>query len=117
MTMADGAPLANLQDALLTVHNRDWQQGIVIGNEATGVVKHTSVFWDEPTILSGLTHKNTRFPFRKHIAADESFTTPQVFTIVYNNHKDPNEVLNTDVPDFRGAIRNKCFLIWLPSNA
>ncbi|UFH57951.1 glycoside hydrolase family 36 protein [Spirosoma sp. KNUC1025] len=90
----------NFQDALLTVHNSDWQQGIVIGNEAAGVVKHTSVFWDEPAILSGLTHKNARFPFRKYIAAGESFTTPQVFTMVYNNHKDPDEMLNTAVPDF-----------------
>ena len=85
------------QDALLTVHNSDWQQGIVIGNEAAGVVKHTSVFWDEPAILSGLTHKDARFPFRKYIAKGESFTTPQVFTLVYNNHKDPDEILNTAV--------------------
>ncbi|MFD2934751.1 glycoside hydrolase family 36 protein [Spirosoma flavum] len=90
----------NFQDALLTVHNSDWQQGIVIGNEAAGVVKHTSVFWDEPAILSGLTHKDARFPFRKYIPAGESFTTPQVFTMVYNNHKDPDEILNTAVPDF-----------------
>ena len=90
----------NMQDALLTVHNSDWQQGIVIGNEAAGVVKHTSVFWNEPVILSGLTHKDARFPFRKYMGKGESFTTPQVFTIVYNNHKDPDEVLNTAVPDF-----------------
>ncbi len=90
----------NFQDALLTVHNSDWQQGIVIGNEAAGVVKHTSVFWDEPAILSGLTHKDARFPFRKYIEKGESFTTPQVFTMVYNNHKDPDEILNTAVPVF-----------------
>ena len=90
----------NMQDALLTVHNSDWQQGLVIGNEAAGVVKHTSVFWDEPAIVSGLTHKDARFPFRKHLAKGESFETPQVFTMVYNNHKDPDEVLNTAVPDF-----------------
>ncbi|MBC8152479.1 MAG: alpha-galactosidase [Bacteroidetes bacterium] len=90
----------NMQDALLTVHNSDWQQGIVIGNEAAGVSKHTSVFWDGPTILSGLTHKDARFPFRKYLNKGESFTTPQVFTIVYNNYKDPDEVLNTTVPDF-----------------
>ncbi len=90
----------NFQDALLTVHNRDWKQGIVVGNEAAGVVKHTSVFWDEPAILSGLTHKNARFPFRKYIQQGESFETPQVFTMVYNNHVDPDEMLNTAVPDF-----------------
>ena len=90
----------NMQDALLTVHNSDWQQGIVIGNEAAGVVKHTSVFWNEPAIISGLTHKDARYPFRKYIGKGESFETPQVFTMVYNNHKDPDEILNMAVPDF-----------------
>jgi alpha-galactosidase len=90
----------NMQDALITVHNSDWQQGIVIGNEASGVIKHTAAFWEEPVIVSGFTHKNARFPFRKYIKKGERFTTPQVFTIVYNNHKDPDEILNTAVPDF-----------------
>ncbi|MEP7232217.1 MAG: hypothetical protein ABI691_18285 [Ginsengibacter sp.] len=90
----------NMQDALITVHNSDWQQGIVIGNEASGVMKHTSVFWNEPAICSGLTHKNARFPFRKYLKAGEVFITPSVFTIVYNDHKDPDEILNTAVPDF-----------------
>jgi alpha-galactosidase len=90
----------NMQDALLTVHNSDWQQGIVIGNEAAGVVKHTSVFWDEPTICTGLTHKDARYPFRKYILKGESFTTPPVFTILYNHYKDPDEILNTAVPEF-----------------
>lgn len=90
----------NMQDALLTVHNSNWQQGIVIGNEASGVLKHTSVFYEEPTIYSGLTHKDARFPFRKYIKRGESFISPQVFTIVYNNHKDPDQILNTAVPDF-----------------
>ena len=90
----------NMQDALLTVHNSDWKQGIVIGNEAAGVVKHTSVFWQDATICTGLTHKDARFPFRKYIKPNETFETPQVFTMVYNNHKDPDEILNTAVPDF-----------------
>ena len=90
----------NMQDALVTVHNSDWQQGIVIGNEASGAMKHTSVFWDGLTICSGLTHKEATFPFRKYIKAGKSFTTPQVFTMVYNNHKDPDEMLNSAVPEF-----------------
>lgn len=90
----------NSQDALLTVHNSDWRQGIVIGNEASGPIKHTSVFWNERAIVSGLTHRDARIAFRKYIAKGESFTTPQVFTMVYNNHKDPDEMLNTAVADF-----------------
>lgn len=90
----------NMQDALLTIHNSDWQQGLVIGNEASGIIKHTSAFWQEPSICSGLTHKDARYPFRKYLQEGESFETPQVFTIVYNQQKDPDEVLNTSVADF-----------------
>ena len=90
----------NLQDALVIMHNMNWESGIVIGNEASGVLKRTSVFWNAPEICSGLTHKNARYPFRKWIKPGESFETPQVFTMVYNNHKDPEEILNTSVPDF-----------------
>ena len=90
----------NMQDALVIVHNTDWNSGIVIGNEATGVLKRTSAFWNADDICAGLTHKDARFPFRKWIKPNEFFETPQVFTIVYNNCKDPNEILNTAVPDF-----------------
>jgi alpha-galactosidase len=78
----------------------DWNSGVVIGNEATGVLKRTSVFWNSDNICAGLTHKDARFAFRKWIKPNESFETPQVFTMVYNNCKDPNEILNTAVPDF-----------------
>lgn len=90
----------NMQDALVMVHNRDWKSGIVIGNEASGVLKRTSVFWEARDIRSGLTHRNARFPFRKWIQPNESFETPQVFTMVYNNQLEPEEMLNTAVPDF-----------------
>lgn len=90
----------DIHDALVTVHNSDWRQGIVIGNEASGVVKRTSAFWETLDISTGLTHKNSLFPFRKWIPSGASFETPQVFTMVYNDHKDPDEMLNTVVPDF-----------------
>ena len=88
------------QDALIIVHDMNTEQGIVLGNEATGVLKHTSVFWETQDICIGLTHKNSLFPFRKWIEKGESFETPQVFTMVYNNQKTPDEILNISVPDF-----------------
>ena len=90
----------NKQDALMIVHNMDWEAGIVIGNEASGVLKRTALFWDATEITTGLTHKDARFPFRKWIKPQESFETPQVFTMIYNNQKDPEEILNTALPDF-----------------
>lgn len=101
----------NMQDALNTVHNSDWQQGIVIGNGAPGVIKHTAVFWQEETICAGLTHKDAIYPFRKYIQPGEAFTTPQVFTIVYNNHRDPDEILNTEVPDFVRRYMGVCLSV------
>ena len=90
----------NKQDALVMLYNPEWKQGIVIGNEAPGVLKRTAVFWETPEICAGLSHKNAAFPFRKWLKPGESFETPPIFTIVYNNQKDPDAVLNTAVPDF-----------------
>jgi alpha-galactosidase len=88
------------QDALIIVHEMNTEQGIVLGNEATGVMKHTSVFWEAQDIRIGLTHKNALFPFRKWIGKGESFETPRVFTMVYNHQKTPDLILNIIVPDF-----------------
>lgn len=88
------------QDALIIVHDMNTEQGIVLGNEATGVLKHTSVFFETQDICLGLTHKNSPFPFRKWIARGESFETPQVFTMVYNKQKTPDNILNSAVPDY-----------------
>jgi len=95
-----GPYLGNMQDALLLVHHADWEAGIAIGNEASGVMKRTAVFWDSPEISSGLTHKGDRFPFRKWIKPGETFEAPQVFTSVYNSQKEPVDIINKDLPDF-----------------
>jgi alpha-galactosidase len=88
------------QDALIIVHDMNREQGIVLGNEATGVMKHTSVFYEAQDICVGLTHKNSPYPFRKWIEKGGSFETPQVFTMVYNHQKTPDDILNLAVPDF-----------------
>ena len=90
----------NMQDALIIVHDPDRSRGMVIGNEASGVMKRTAVFWDDAGISAGLTHSNNRFPFRRWVEPEESFETPQIFTMVYNTHRDATEILNTAIPDF-----------------
>lgn len=95
-----GAYEGNKQDALVMVYNPEWKEGILIGNEAPGVMKRTSVFWEEPEIRSGLTHKNALYPFRKWIEPGATFEAPSVFTILFNNQKDTREIINTALPDF-----------------
>jgi len=76
------------------------EEGMVLGNEATGVLKHTSLFYEAQDICLGLTHKNSPFPFRKWLGKGESFETPQVFTMVYNHQKTIDDILNVTVPDY-----------------
>ena len=90
----------NKQDALIIIHDMNREQGMVLGNEATGVMKHTSAFYETQDICLGLTYKNSLFPFRKWIDKGQRFETPQVFTMVYNHQKTPDEILNVAIPDF-----------------
>lgn len=90
----------NMHDALVILHDMNWEQGVAIGNEAPGVIKNTSVYWESSDLCVGLTHKDDRYPFRKWIEPGESFETPQVFTMVYNNQKTTDYIMNIAVPDF-----------------
>jgi len=95
-----GSYEGNKQDALIIVHDMNSEEGMVLGNEATGVLKHTSLFYEAQDICLGLTHKNSPFPFRKWLGKGESFETPQVFTMVYNHQKTIDDILNVTVPDY-----------------
>jgi len=90
----------NKQDALIILHDMNREEGMVLGNESTGVLKHTSLFYETQDICLGLTHKNSAFPFRKWIEKGQSFETPQVFTMVYNRQKTIENILNVTIPDF-----------------
>ncbi|NCB92033.1 MAG: alpha-galactosidase [Clostridia bacterium] len=89
-----------LQDSLIVIHHPDWESGIVLGNEAPGVLKGASVWSRGRKITLGLTHADEDFPFRKYLAAGESFTAPDVFTGVYSEQKDIHKVMNQMVSDY-----------------
>ena len=95
-----GPYLGNLQDSLIIVHHPDWESGIVLGNEAPGVLKGASVWARGREITLGLTHKDEDFPFRKYLADGEVFVASDVFTGVYNRQKDIHVVLNQTVQDY-----------------
>lgn len=95
-----GPYLGTLQDSLTVVHNPDWECGIVLGNEAPGVLKGVSVWSRGRKITLGLTHKDEDFPFRKYLRAGENFTAPDVFTGVYSGQKDIHRVMNQMVADY-----------------
>ncbi len=88
------------QDALVALHNPDWGEGVVLGNEAAGVNKYTAAFADGRTFKSGLARRDAGLPFRRWVQPGASFAAPRTFAIVYAGTPRFEDVLNTVVPDF-----------------
>ena len=88
------------QDALVALHNPDWKEGIVIGNEAPGVLKHIAAFDGNRALVAGLTPRGQPYAFRRYVAPGRSWQSPQIFSVVYANAPSFESILNTVVPDF-----------------
>ncbi len=94
-----GPYVGDWNDPLVVVHHQSTRRGIAIGNEAIGVIKRTACFEDGRSISAGFTHRNQGFPFRKWVDKGQQFTTPFVFTVLYEEQDDPFWALNVTVPD------------------
>ncbi len=88
------------QDSLVALHNPDWKEGIVLGNEAAGVLKHISAFAGNRALVAGLTPRGQPYAFRHHLAPGRQWDSPQVFSIVYTGTASFDTILNSVVPDF-----------------
>jgi alpha-galactosidase len=95
-----GPFLGDWNDPLVVVHDLCNRKGIAVGNEANGVVKRTSAFLDGKSITAGLTHPDQAYGFRKWLRSGEQWTSPWVFTVLYDHCADPSVVINTTVPSF-----------------
>ena len=95
-----GPYVGNADDPVLLFYEPDRQCGMVVGNEAPGVVKRSSMLEDGYSVTAGLTHKDQDFAFRKWLAPGESWLAPAVFTAVFHQTSNPTEVLETTVSDY-----------------
>ncbi|MFA5533902.1 MAG: alpha-galactosidase [Mariniphaga sp.] len=94
-----GPFLGNWNDALVLAHDPHVHHGFVIGNEAPGVVKRTSVCLDGRSLTSGLTHSGQDYAFRKWLVPGEQWESTWVFTGLYHN-LNPREAVDGLVSDF-----------------
>lgn len=90
----------NWEDCAVIVHNIQEQRGIMLGNEAPGVMKRTTVFLDGQTATIGLTRPGGEYPFRKWLKSGEQWESPSCFTAIYRDSADPWTTLNGPVSDF-----------------
>lgn len=87
-------------DPLLALHFPGNNRGVVIGNEAPGVVKRISYYEGDRDLCAGLTYPDQDFPFRKWLEPGASFTSPAVFVMLYRDEKSPYTALNFTLPDY-----------------
>ena len=95
-----GPYLGDWNDPLIISHDPVNSHGIVIGNEAPGVLKRTSVCLDGRTLSAGLTHSEQDFAFRKWLKPNESWESTWVFTGLYAEKENPREIVDAEVSEF-----------------
>ena len=95
-----GTYVGNWDDPLVVVHDNRDSRGMAIGNEAIGVLKRTSVFVDGRSVTAGVTRPDQDYPFRRWLEPGECWTSPEVFTVLYSDTRDPYAVVNTAVADY-----------------
>lgn len=94
-----GPFLGNWNDPLIISHDPVFHHGIVVGNEAPGVLKRTSVCLDGRTLNAGLSHIGQDYTFREWLAPGEKWESTWVFTGLYSN-KNPREIVDGAVSEF-----------------
>lgn len=95
-----GPYLGDWNDPLIISHDPVYSHGIVIGNEAPGVLKRTSVCLDGRTLSAGLTHSEQDFAFRLWLKPNESWESTWVFTGLYAEKENPREIVDAEVSEF-----------------
>ncbi|MEO7598888.1 MAG: alpha-galactosidase [Opitutus sp.] len=86
-------------DSVIAVQSERSGRGLILGNEAPGVMKRVSSFRDGRSISAGLTHSIDAFPFRKWLRPGESWESSWTFVAPYVG-TDPAEAVARIVPDF-----------------
>jgi alpha-galactosidase len=115
-----GTYVGNWDDPVIVIHNTTLRAGIVLGNEAPGVLKRTAFHTTDRNADIGLTHPGQDFPFRKWLKPGEEWESPGTFIAVYADTDDGYTVVNTVVNDFVrnhlgsriSAIKNKPVFVY-----
>ncbi len=120
-----GSYLGDSYDAVVAVQNVPLGNGLILGNEAPGPLKRTSVFLDGTSVTVGLTHKEQAYPFRKWLAPGETWESTWAFLCPYRETRNPEKVISGPVADYErrhmglrlAELKNKPILLydnWYP---
>lgn len=95
-----GQYIGNWYDPVVIVHEVLLRRGMILGNEAPGVMKRTTAFLRPDQMTTGLTHDDQQFGFRKWLKPGIPWESTWVFTGIYAGSDDPYSALNGPVNDY-----------------
>lgn len=95
-----GQYIGNWYDPVVIVHEVVLRRGMILGNEAPGVMKRTTAFLKPDQMTTGLTHADQQFGFRKWLKPGIPWESTWVFTGIYSGSDDPYSALNGPVNDY-----------------
>lgn len=95
-----GQYIGNWYDPVVIVHEVVLRRGMILGNEAPGVMKRTTAFLRPDLMTTGLTHADQQFGFRKWLKPGIPWESTWVFTGIYAGSDDPYTALNGPVNDY-----------------
>jgi alpha-galactosidase len=78
------------------IYVRGGNGNFILGNEAPGMMKFTSIYKSLNEIRIGLNPANHAYPFRRYLQEGESFTSPEVF-IILTTETDPEVACEKDL--------------------
>ena len=88
-------------DALVMVHDYWMNGGMLLANEAPGVLKKVTFSTTLRDVAVGLSDKESQYPFRKYIAARTQWKAPSVVSLPYLETADPWQVMNGAYAEFQ----------------
>lgn len=95
-----GPYVGNWNDPAVAIQMITDRRGMIIGNEAPGVLKRIAYYQERDDITAGLTHPDQPYPFRKWIEPGNDWDSPETFLLLYDDADDPHHALNYILPDY-----------------
>jgi len=95
-----GTYVGNWDDPLVYVYDQNIHEILMVGNEAIGVIKRTSVFEDGRTVAAGVTMPKDDYPFRRWLSQGESWKSAAIFTLLASGVNSAEIALNTHLQTY-----------------
>lgn len=74
-------------DPAVLLYNEIYKEGIILGNEAPGILKRTGCYEKDYHISIGMKKTSEDYPFRKYLADGETFESPGTFVLFSQKEK------------------------------